>query len=120
MSLLYRSTRPAAPTISQVATTSGNSGDIAVDTFDQLAIDINISAVSGTTPSATFTWNRKGSDGVYYPIWTSSAQTAAGKVSASIGMGGPTNHSIGQTGRLDWAITGTTPSFTFTASVIGK
>ena len=120
MSLLYRSTRPALGLITQTAiTTSGNSGDFAVDTFDQLGIDINFTVNSGT-PSVTFTYSRKGLDGVYYPIWTSTAQTATAKVSTSIGLGAATNHSVGAIGRLDWAVTGTTPNVTFTATVYGK
>lgn len=120
MALSYRSTRPAAATITQTAiTASGNSADIPVDAFDQLAVDINYTNNSGT-PSVTFTWSRKGTDGIYYPIWTSTAQTASAKVSASIGMGGPVNHSVGSIGQLSWAVTGGTPNITFTASIIGK
>lgn len=120
MSLGYRSTRPALGLITQTAiTTSGNSADFAVDTFDQLAIDINFTVNSGT-PSVIFTYSRKGLDGVYYPIWTGTAQTVSAKVSASIGLGGPVNHSVGAVGQLSWAVTGTTPNVTFTATVYGK
>lgn len=120
MSLSYRSTRPL-PVIAQVGiAASGNSGDLAVDGFDQLALDINISAIAGTTPSVTFVLNRKGADGVYYPIWTSAAQTAVGKLSTSIGIGGTVNHSLGSLARLDWTVAGTGVSLSFTASLIGK
>ncbi len=120
MSLSYRSTRPL-PVIAQVGiAASGNSGDLAVDGFDQLALDVNISALTGTSPSVTFVLNRKGVDGVYYPIWTSTAQTAVGKLSTSVGISAPVNHSLGSTLRLDWSVAGTGVSLSFTASLIGK
>lgn len=120
MSLSYRSTRPL-PVISQVGiAASGNSGDLAVDGFDQLALDVNVSALTGTSPSVTFVLNRKGADGVYYPIWTSAAQTAVGKLSTSAGISAPINHCVGSVMRLDWMVAGTSVSLTFTASLIGK
>ncbi len=120
MSLSYRSTRPL-PVISQVGiAASGNSGDLAVDSFDQRALDVKISAPTGTSPSVTLVLNRKGADGVYYPIWTSAAQTAVGKLSTSAGVSAPVNHSLGSVLRLDWTVAGTGVSLTVTASLIGK
>lgn len=120
MALGYRSTRPALPLVTQTAiTTSGNTADFPVDAFDQLAIDVNFTVNSGT-PSVVFTYSRKGLDGVYYPVWNSSAQTTSGKVSTSIGIGGAVNHSVGAVGQLSWAVSGTTPNVTFTITAYGK
>lgn len=111
----------ALASVALVAT--GNSGDISVADFDAINIDFNASAVTGTTPSLTLTWQRKGADGVYYTLWTATALTAAGSASITIGKGygylSGTNipAGIGGVGRLVWTITGTTPSFTSTASV---
>lgn len=121
MALNNRSTRPALPTITQTAIgVSGNTADFSVDNFDQLAIDVNVTAISGTTPTITFSYQRKGSDGIYYTVWTGTAISTVSAQSTSIGLGATTNHSIGFIGRISWAVTGTGPSVTFTASVYGK
>lgn len=106
---------------SAARTTSGNSGDLAVGMYTELAIDANLSAVSGTSPTIQFFVDRKGADGSYYPIWQqSSASTAIGQVSTSIGAGCSSNQAFGSTIRLRWTIGGTSPSWTFSYSIIGK
>lgn len=105
---------------SAARTANGDSGALTVGIYSELAVDVNISAVSGTTPSMTLYVDRQGADGVWYTIYTSAAQTAVGTVSTSIGVGAATNSAFGDVARLRWAITGTTPSFTFTASIKGK
>lgn len=106
---------------SAAQTAGGNSADLTVGQYRELAVDINISAVSGTSPSATFFVDRKGADGIYYNIYSSGAKTTTGTVSTSIGAGGAaTNSAFGNVIRFRWTITGTTPSFTFSASIIGK
>lgn len=105
---------------SAAATTSGNSGDLAVDSFSELALDINITAVSGTTPTIQFIMERKGNDNNYYQIYASSSLNSAQAVSTSLGAGMATSVSFGTTARLRWVIGGTTPSFTFSVSLIGK
>lgn len=105
---------------SSAATVSGSSGDLIVQDFAELAVDINISAVSGTTPSIQFFVDRKGGDGVYYQIYNSTSLTTTGVVSTSVGAGCATAQAFGTTARLRWTIAGTSPSFTFSASIIGK
>lgn len=105
---------------SAAATTSNNSGDLAVDSFSELALDINITAVSGTTPTIQFFVDRKGNDGIYYVIYTGSSINTVQAVSTSLGAGMAQSVSFGTTARLRWVIGGTTPSFTFSASIIGK
>lgn len=105
---------------SQAYTTNGNSADLTCDQYDQLAFDFNVTAVTGTTPSMLVFIDRKGADGAYYPIYTSAAVTATGVTSVSIGPGLPNNAAIGNTIRMRWTLTGTTPSFTFTASILAK
>lgn len=73
-------------------------------------IEIETSAVSGTTPSATFSvqWS---DDGVQYGAVaadTFTAQTVAGNLIQQF-------TAKGQYFKLAWTITGTTPSFTTTA-----
>jgi hypothetical protein len=101
-------------------TASGVSAVLQAQALNYLAVDINVSTVTGTTPSCTFVVERQGADGNWYAIWTSSAVTAAGSTSTSIGPGCATDQVFTSNIRLRWTITGTTPSFTFSASIIGK
>lgn len=106
---------------SAAATVSGNSGDLVVDAYTELAVDANLSVVTGTSPTIQFFVDRKGADGFYYPIWQqSSASTTTGMVSTSIGAGCASNQAFGATIRLRWVIGGTSPSWTFSFSIIGK
>lgn len=108
------------PVVPGTAQTASGSTDFATDNIMCIAADINIAAVTGTNPSVTFFVERQGADDVWYAVWTSTAQTAAGQVSASIGPGLTTAVLVGATARLRWDITGTDPAFTFSASIIGK
>ena len=105
---------------SAAQTANGNTANLSVSQYHELAVGVNITAVTGTSPSMTLNVDTLGADGIWYTIYTSSAQTAAGAVVTSIGAGLATNQSFGQTIRLRWTITGTTPSFTFSASILGK
>src|SRR5579885_1253552 len=105
-------------------TTNGNSGDLTVGAYTEIGIDINVTADSGTNETIQFFWDRKGADGVYYPLWQSktvlSTDSLAEQISTSIGAGMAYNQSLGLTGRLRWVVGGTSPSFTLSANVYGK
>lgn len=105
-------------------TVSGNSVDLAVGACTEIGIDIDITAESGTSPTIQFFWNRKGADGLYYPLWQTKViagtDTFPEKFSASIGAGMAYNQSLGLIGQLSWVLGGTTPSFTCSANVYGK
>lgn len=74
----------------------------------RLVVDVTV--VSGTSPSATFELQGKvGSQ--YYTLCTLTAITAVGK-------GTCTAASVPAVVRLAYTITGTTPSFTFSSSII--
>jgi len=73
---------------SAAQTASGNSAALATTGVEKLAVDCNVTAVSGTSPS--------------------------------IEPGLATDTDIGGYVRLRWAISGTSPSFTFSASVEGN
>lgn len=87
--------------------------------FTEAEVDIDVTAVSGTTPSMTVIVERQELDGNYYPIYTSSAITATGLTTTSIGPGLTTNAELSGTFRVRWTITGTTPSFTLSINVMG-
>ncbi len=101
-------------------TASGNSGDITVGWYDELAVDANITVVTGTSPTLTLAVDRKGADGSYYQIYASTQITGVTQVSTSIGPGCLITHSLGATARLRWVIGGTSPSFTMSHSIQGK
>jgi hypothetical protein len=103
-------------------------GPIDVSGFTEIAVDIFLSAITGT--SITFSVDRQGTDGRWYNLGsgtalttasTTSSSTAAvvGGTSFSIGMSGPTNASVGRGIRVRW-VGATLTSATFTVSIIGK
>lgn len=100
-------------------TSTFNSGDIDVSQIRRLALNISVTAVSGTTPSMTVTVERKTEAGVYIAIFTGTAITAAGTQIASIGPGLVTQHMPGHVVRVNFTISGTTPSFTMSADLTG-
>jgi len=117
-------TQVAATTVltqaSAAQTANGMSANLPVAGFRELLVAANVTAVAGTTPTLTFALDSLGADGVWYTLWTSAAVTAVGQTVAHLGVGAATNVAFGATVRLRWTIGGTTPSFTFSASIIGK
>lgn len=106
---------------STATTTNGNTADLSVGQYIELAIDVNLTANQGTAPTIQFFLDRKGADGIYYPAWQSSSQTTTGQVSTSVGAGCATNQAFGTIVRLRWTIGGSaTPGWTFSYSIIGK
>ena len=105
---------------STVETANSNSGNLTVGQFTELAVDVNVSAVSGTSPTLNLYVDRLGADGIWYTIYTAAQVTAVATVSTTIGNGAVTASGFGNTVRLRWVLGGTTPSFTFSASIIGK
>lgn len=109
-------------TTAQSAVGSSNSGDLDVSRLREISIDINTTAQAGTSPTIQFFWDRKGADGVYYPVWQSAVLTAASNtLSTSVGPGLAYNQSLGTIGRLRWNVGGSaTPTWTFSPNVYGK
>jgi len=105
---------------SAVQTTNGVSANLPVAGYRELLVEANVTAVSGTTPTLTLAVDSLGADGVWYTLWTSAAVTAVGQTVAHLGVGAATNVAFGATVRLRWTMGGTTPSFTFSVSIIGK
>lgn len=110
-------------------TVSGNTGAINVGSFAELLLVFNITAVSGTTPSMTLGVDFSPDGGTTWVTGPSlAAQTAAAIVAMALGRGvsgsagSVTSFAMpfGDTIRIRWTITGTTPSFTFAALAVGK
>ncbi len=98
---------------------NGNSADLNVAAFRELAVDTNVTNITGAAPTVQFFIDRKGVDGIYYQIWNSATLNAAGTVSDSIGSGLNHAQSIGTTVRFRWNLTGG-GTVTFSASLIAK
>lgn len=114
---------PATPAILNQAaaaqTTSGDSGDLDISLIESIALDINITAVSGSSPTLQFFVDRKGADGIYYSIWQSPVLSTTGQASTTIGAFCVVDQSLGALVRIRWTIAGTSPSFTFSISILG-
>lgn len=106
---------------SAARTASGTVGPFAAGPLSRVAFDATVSVVTGTlSPSMIFVIERQGADSLWYPMYTSPAITAARTVSTSIGQGMTVGQSLGASIRLRWEVSGTSPSFTFSASLVGK
>jgi hypothetical protein len=102
---------PAVVVASAARTATGNSGDLTLgDKGAGLALVVDVTAVSGTSPSMTLSveWSQDGGTtfGQADPVDVFTAITAAATKTKSFTVKG--DHY-----RLVWTISGTTPSFTF-------
>ncbi len=88
--------------------------------FMYVAVDVDLTAISGTSPTLTLFIERPGPDGNWDAIWSPTALTAVGGASTDIGPGCTTPAVITSLLRLRWVLAGTTPSVTFSASVVGR
>lgn len=115
----------------KVATATG-SGESWVNSFasGSLMVWINVTAVSGTTPSATFRLQWSPDGGTTWVDWDTTnlqttAITAAGTATLRVGPGLPVtantskNDTVPALVRVAYTITGTTPSFTFSTWFTG-
>lgn len=85
---------------------TGSSGDLAVGSYTELAVDCVFTLSGGVNPTIQFSVTRKDAFNDYSQVWQGVSHTAGGSESASIGMGGPTNAAFGDTIELAWAIGG--------------
>lgn len=118
---LYNTILPAGTVI----TASGNSGPLTLGTnVDPTTLDVvvNITAVSGTSPTITFKIQRDADaepaphPPVSYAAGTSSAAlTAVGRTVISAPVAVSARGTNPRYYRLAWVVTGTTPSFTLGA-----
>jgi hypothetical protein len=95
---------------SAVRTTNGSGTPVATDVHSTTRLDLNVTAASGTTPSMTVTVETS-KDGA--TNWVAAGAFAA---VTTTGVTRKTVGGLDRFVRVSWAITGTTPSFTFTVS----
>lgn len=105
---------PYTAVASAARTTSGNSGALDADEKN-LNLLVDVTVVSGTSPSMALSilWSNNGTDffDADGTADTFAAITAASKKVKQFAVKGAYY-------RIDWALTGTTPSFTFAVSAI--
>lgn len=82
--------------------------------FVEMNVYVAVTAVTGTSPSMTVTYQCSHDGVTYFDHTSGAAITAATNQVIKI----PTN--LGKHGRLSYALSGTSPSFTFSAVVEGK
>lgn len=94
---------------SAARTTSGNASILAADTGDTLALQVDVSAASGTTPTLDISiqWSMDGT--IWSPAATPDTFTQITAVSSAV----KTFAVKAPNYRVVYAIAGTTPSFTF-------
>jgi hypothetical protein len=107
-----------APTT--VINANGNSGILPVNAIRELAVDINITAVSGTSPTLQFFVDRVDANNIPNPIWQSSLFTGVTQERTSIGPGLTYPESLGANIKVRWVVGGSSPSFTLSSSFVGK
>lgn len=100
------------PSAARTATSTAELGG-SVNEFDSVDLFIDVTAVTGTSPSMTITYQASPDGGTtYYDGVASTAITAAGRQIVTV------SSKLGALARISYAISGTTPSFTF--SVIAQ
>lgn len=102
---------------SAARTASGNSGALPGDygMAKSIRVQVNATAVAGTTPSMVVTVEDSVDDGLTWNVIdTFGAITAATRIVRS------TTATFGPKLRVSWAITGTTPSVTFSVDIYAK
>lgn len=117
--------------LTSASRSSYSSGSLDVGDLVELAIDFNVTAVSGTG-DYLFQISRIGTDGILYPIvnlpYPQGSFTSANKVSGSLGAGLATDGSnsngnypaaFGDSIQVDLVLQGLT-SITFSGSIKGK
>ena len=99
---------------SSARTATGQSGPIVLTgESENLSVLVNVTAVSGTSPSCTFSvqWSNDGGT-----TWADGDGPDAFTAITAAGVKAKTFQIKGLLARLVWTISGTTPSFTFDAS----
>lgn len=96
-------------TLASAARTVTGTADIGAtpSEYTEAVVYIDVTAVTGTTPTMTTTYQSSPDGVTYFDHTAGAAITVAGRQRI------PVPNTIGRFGRLSFAIGGTTPSFTF-------
>ncbi len=98
---------------SAARTTSGQSADITLSNGSMLAVYLDVTAASGTSPTLDVTVKAKDpASGKYFTIGSFAQKTGAASEAVFIGGGADVEFAV-RTFRVEYVIGGTSPSFTF-------
>ena len=86
--------------------------------YEHISLFVNVSAVSGTSPTLNVYLDTLGGDGVWYTIASSPQITAVGQTILSIGPGLSNQNIFNYLVRVRYVLGGTTPSFTLSVSMV--
>ena len=117
---------PAFSVIATVLNTSGTqtgftSPDLYVGAYSQLAVDLNLTSLTGgTSPTVNVVTKRKGVDGIYYTVDTPTALTTTGALSRSLGIGASQPVALGAFIQVSVVVTGAPTGAAWTLSVQAK
>jgi hypothetical protein len=106
---------------SAAVTSSGSTGRLNVENgVSTLAVNVNVAAVAGTSPTLNVYLEGLDAVGNWYLLWQPAQITVAGSVPTSVGPGCATNVVVPPSVRFRWVLGGTSPSFTFSVSIVGR
>jgi len=94
---------------SQARTTSGSGSAVFTKDAGVVRLLLDVTAASGTTPSLTVTLEQSRDGSTWRTVSSFAAKTTTGQEALSAG-------GLDRYIRVSWAISGTTPSFTFSVS----
>lgn len=113
-------TETITPLASAARTASGNSGDIVVSKFREAVIFLDITAVSGTSPTLDMKVQRKDPLSGSYTDWDDATAKVFSQKSATGSFAIYLSDPLAQIIRISFTIGGSSPSFTFSVSVDAK
>ncbi len=100
---------------SAAETATGQSASVDLSTYAEALAELNVTAVAGTSPTMTVSFQTSDDGADWYDMGTAFAAVTAVSKPAALKF---TN--FGQFVRAVWTIGGTTPSFTFTLKLVAK
>lgn len=110
---LWRNNTEGTLLTSAARTTSGNSADVTIYNGAKLAVFLDVTAVSGTSPTLDVSVKVKDpASGKYFEVAAFTQKTAVGSEAVFIGGGADVEFPT-RTFRVEYTIGGTDPSFTF-------
>lgn len=99
--------------VTRTAQTTTYTVDVEAGDVAKTVLDVDLTSLTGVSATFTLTLARKDANGVFHTIYNPAALTAAGKLTS-------TNDVLTDTLRVTVTLGGTTPSATFTVSLIGR
>ena len=98
---------------SAARTSSGNSGAFNLYDHDELLVFLNVTSVSGSSPTLDVKVQTQDPSGEWYELASFTQRTATGKEAKAVTC-------FGENIRITYIIGGSSPSFTFSVTAVAK